>query len=149
MPSNPDSVLAPLKLQGLPDLACFKCFEDLLQALPSYLFAEIPITITNIVFSSTQPLDTQRDYIWFRRDNSGGFLGIYLYVGGQWQQIYPTPNGIFRMYGDSRDIPPGYLLADADNPNLTAAMATHLETQWLLDPTLTYYVIFDVTYEGF
>lgn len=143
------TVNGALKINNLPDLACFQSFEDLLKALPTFLTVEVPSTITNVIISNVQPQDNQRDAIWFRRSNSGEFIGIYLYSSGTWRLVFPSPNALIRMYGDSRDVPEGYILADETNPNLTANQASFIKSSWLKDPTDTWYVIFDVTWVGF
>lgn len=148
MPITPDVVEGSLKIKGLPDLACFTSMLDFLKALPTYYGIEIPNSITNVIVSNVEPLDTQRDFIWFRRSNSGSFLGIYLYASGSWKQAFPAPQQIFWMYGDSRDVPDGYLLVGPDNPNFTAGEVTAYEAKYIADPTNTYYVYFATTFEG-
>lgn len=156
MQGNEDiNVKGAIKINDLPDLGCFTSFEELLKALPTFLTVEIPSTITNVIVSNVQPLDDQRDALWVRRNNAGSFVGLYIYASGTWRQIYPVGGGntgtfqLFRVKGDSRTIPEGYLLADEDNPHLTANEASWVKTQWLHNPTQEYYVIFDITYEGF
>lgn len=149
MPTNPNVIAGALKLLSLPDLACFTSFGELLQALPDYLGIEIPNTITNVVISNIEPNDSQRSFLWVRYNAAGGFIGFYLYTGGAWTQVFPAPNEIILMYGDSRSIPPGYQLADSSNPHITVPMETALQTLWVLDPTTTYYIQFHVTFEGF
>lgn len=149
MPAENDVIQGALKLTGLMEECCFTSWQDFIKALPTLFSVEIPSDVTNVLVSPDNPRDDQRDYVWFRTNSAGGFIGMFIYATGQWRQIWPTPSGIFRMYGDSRYVPAGYSLADASNPHMTAAMAAALETQWVHDPTNTYYVVFDVTYVGF
>lgn len=144
--SNEEIIKLPnaLKLQGLPDDTCFTSFADLLKALVKYMSVEIPTSITNVIISNIQPLDSQRSSLWIRMTNGGDFVGFYLFSGGAWQQIFPVDNQLFRVYGDSRVIPTGFVLGDDGSLGLTAAQIAFLHTQWLLDPTSTFYVIFDV-----
>lgn len=139
-----DTLLGAVKIVGLPEGCYFESFEELLKSLCKYLAIEIPDTITNVVIGNVQPADSQRDHLWFRKDNSGTFVGLYIYTGGQWLKVFPVPGQIFRLYGDSASIPTGFTLADTSNPNLTAAMAAALMAQWYTDGSGTYQ-IFDVT----
>lgn len=148
MPITPDVVEGSLKLRGLPDVACFTSFIEFLRAIPDYYGVEIPNSITNVVVSNIEPLDTQRDYIWFRRSNGGTFLGIYVYASGSWKQVAPAPQQVFWMYGDSRNVPDGYILVDNNNPNFTAGEVTALQAKYISDPSSTYFVYFATTYEG-
>lgn len=143
----PDIIKIPnaIKLQGLPDDTCFTTFAELLKALVEFMSLEIPASITNVVVSNVQPLDDQRNAVWFRMSNGGDFIGIYIFSGGTWIQIYPVPGVQFlRIAGDSTLPPAGYVLGNDPSLGLTAAQIAHIEGQWLLDPTLTFWVIFDV-----
>lgn len=123
----PITVRNALKINNIPDLACFKTFTDLLKALPEFYSVEIPNDITNVVISSSEPDESQRDSLWIKTDTSGSFIGLFLYTGGAWNQIYPAPNEIFWVYGDSDDIPAGYELVDTGNANFTTAEIAHLQ----------------------
>lgn len=145
------TVRGAIKIENLPDLSCFKSFKDFVQALPSFLALEIPVNITNVIVSNIQPTDSQRDSVWFRFSNSGTFVGIYVFSGGAWRQIVrvPAPNvEVIWTYGDSREIDEQFLIVDQDNPHFTASDATQIMTQYIQDPTNTYYTYFAVTYEG-
>lgn len=139
---------APIVTQGLPETLCFKSFKDFFAQLGKYAFVDIPEDITNVVVSNIQPTSSQLQSVWFRLSNGGTFIGIYIYSQGQWNQIAPTPNGIMRMYGDSRNIPPGFSLIEVGTTGFTSAMVSFLHTQWLRDPSDQYWQIFDTIYEG-
>ncbi len=143
MSSEIGSEEASLVITNLPDTACFTTFGDLLRALPDFLKVVIPTNITNVVVSKTQPLDTQRDNVWFRFSNGGVFMGIYLFSEGTWRQFFPAPNAIYQVAGDSRDPPAGYILA-SDANFLSSTQIAHLQAFWLLDPTGNFYTLFDV-----
>ena len=138
-----NTVLVPIKIQGLPDTACFTDFNDLLRQLTNYLVAEVPLSITNVIISNVQPLDTQRDAVWFRRSIGGTFLGIYLYSEGTWQQFFPVPDQIITVYGDSRTPPEGYITTE-DSARLTADQKLHLKATWLQDISANFYTIYTV-----
>lgn len=144
MSVDDSSVQADIQIKGLPDLACFTSFGQLLRDLPNYLQVNIPTNITNVIVSNTQPAESQRNTVWFRMSNGGVFIGIYLFSEGTWRQFFPVPDAVYRVAGgDSRNPPAGYILTD-DAGNLTQAEKDHLKASWLLDPTGGFYVIFDV-----
>lgn len=152
MPNNDTvTVRGAVKIDNLPDLACFTSFKDFLKELPNLLTLELPVTISNVIVSNIQPTDALRSSVWFRMSNSGSFIGIYLYSGGAWRQIFPIPEPVVQVFwvaGDSRDIPVGFELVDAGNPNFTASQRTHIMAQYLSDPTNTFYEYFAVNYVG-
>lgn len=131
------------------DGQCFTSWADFVKQLPSLMHVVIPGMTTGVIVSSQQPLESQRDYLWVRRDLSGSLLGLYAYANNSWQQIWPAPNQIIRMYGDSRALPTGYILADDNNPNLSSSQGLFLKATWMPDTTGTYYLIFDVTLDRF
>ena len=144
-----NTVDAPLVIKNLPDLACFTSVQELLQSLPQYLFAQIPLTITNVIVSNVQPLDSQRTSIWFRTNNSGLFIGIYVYSNGTWNQFFPAPNQLTRIYRTSNTaLPEGYEEASVANTSLPLATINTLKTQWIMDPTNTYFQVLDVVFTG-
>lgn len=148
----PDVVDIPLKVINLPDLLCVKSLTDLVQQLPTLLVGQAPTSITNVVVSNIQPLDTQRDTVWFRKDNAGNFLGIYVYSNGTWQQMYPVPGERFMLYRNSTDpttIPPGYTRFD-DVPGIEAAVVTAEVATWTPDASNPgYYLRYSVVFTGF
>lgn len=147
-----DVVDIPLKVLNLPDLLCVKNITDLVQQLPNFLVGQAPTSITNVVVSNVQPLDTQRDSVWFRKDNAGNFIGIYVYSNGTWQQMYPVPGQMFRMYRNPDDpvtIPVGYTRFDLA-PGIDPTLYTFVIATWMPDPVLVgEYLIFDVIFSGF
>lgn len=142
-------ITGEVKVIDIPDDVCLTTVRELFLLLEKHLAVEFGVErITNVVVSSEEPATTDTDVIWFRLDNSGNFRGIYVYVQGQWLQMFPPPESIIKMYGDSRDIPPGYQLITNDTAGFTTAMVTKLQTEWLLAPAETHYVIFHVVYVG-
>lgn len=115
------SIKGVIKVQGVPDSACFITFADLLRALGDYLVVDIPNqTFSNVVISNVQPGQADRDKIWWRLSNSGTFVGIYQFSNGEWIQIFPAPNQIFWLYGDSSDPPTGFKFLDGTEGIFTA-----------------------------
>lgn len=148
MSGNSDVIMGALKLLGKIDCECFTGIPDLLKKIPNLYAVEIPPDITNVILSNTMPDDDQHDCVWFRLNSAGSFVGIFIYQAGDWQQVYPVPQAIFRMYGDSRAVPPGFLLVDSTNPHFTAGEVAAIQATWY-PLGGTYFTIFDVTYEGF
>ncbi len=146
-------ITGTIKTIDYPDDAALTTVKDLLNDLERYLAVEIPVEkITNVFVSIDEPEVTERDIIWYRVDSSGNFKGQYVYIQNKWIQMFPPPNGIFRMYGDSRAIPPGYALIDNTLDGFTAAMVAGIRgnanANWVADPTGTYFLVFDVVYVG-
>lgn len=107
--STQSSIKGAIKVAGVPDSACFTTFAELLRSLGQYLTVDIPNqTFSNVVISVSQPGQADRDKIWWRLGGSGTFVGIYGYTGGQWVQVFPAPQQIFWLYGDSSAPPTGF-----------------------------------------
>lgn len=150
MSESRDVIEGALKLIGLPQAECWTNLEDFIKWLVANIAVEVPPNITNVIVSNVQPSDSQRDCIWFRRNNSGGFMGIFIFNAGAWKQLYPVPNQLFRIYGNSNNIPDGFALADNNIANISTDMFNFLKSQWMLDPGGSgAYFIFDVVYIGF
>lgn len=143
-------ITGTVKLIDFPDDACLTTVKDLLMDLERYLAIELPVeSITNVVVSSSEPDLTDRDIIWYRVDNSGNFIGQFVYVQGEWLQMFPPPQAIFKMYGSSLEIPPGYALITAGTPGMTDAMVDKLRLSWSINPqNQNEWVLFDVVYVG-
>lgn len=149
MPIGVDLVTASVKLNNFMESKCFSSWEEFIQALPSMLTVEIPSGVTNVSIGLNQPTDSERGNLWIKTDGSGSFIGLFLYTGGTWNQIYPAPNEVFLMYGDSRNIPAGFQLASSD-PNISSLMLTNLQKIWTIGGTgPTYYTVFHVTRTSF
>lgn len=86
------NVRGGLKIIGMPEEACFKSFAEFLEALQTYSVLEIPTSITNVTVSKQQPSSSERNNVWFRFNDSGEFVGIYIFTNGAWTQTYPTSN---------------------------------------------------------
>lgn len=141
------TITGAIKFVDVPQDFCLTNITDLIRFIQKHGKIEFDASqVTNVVVSVDQPSDTS--VIWYKISTSGNFIGVFVYVQSQWVQTFPQPAGIFRTYGNSTDVPPGFALITAATPGFTAAMVTHLQSQWLLDPTASYYVIFDVVYVG-
>lgn len=145
------SVTGAIKVLGVPDDACITTVRDLILQLEKYLAVEFDEEkITNVIVSNAEPDTTSRDILWYRIDNGGNFVGLYVFMQGQWIQQFPPPNQIVKVYGRSDELEPGYVLLDATIPGFTELMIAKLQEEWYPDPVdePEYYTIFHVVYVG-
>lgn len=106
------AIRGTLKSIGVPGEACFTNFSELLNLLGTYLVVEIANqNFSNIIISNSQPAAADRNKIWWRLSNNGSFVGIFAYSGGVWVQIFPAPQQIFWLYGNSASPPQGFSFA--------------------------------------
>lgn len=147
--SAPPEVLGALRLLGIPDTQCFTDFKQIWKAIEQNFAVVLPVTITNVTVGPTQPLDTERNNVWFRTTNGGTFIGIYMFSDGTWRQFFPVPNSIYLISGDSRTPPDGYITTE-DSASLDAAQRTFLKDNfWHQNASLLYYDIFTVVQAPF
>lgn len=144
-----DVIRGAIKLDGFLEGKCFTSWSEFISELPNMLSVEIPTGITNVTVGNIQPSSSELDHLWIKTDGAGSFIGMFIYTTGSWRQIYPAPNQLFLMYGNSTNIPAGYTLASSD-PNLTPAEIANLQKIWTIGGTSpTWYSVFHVTYIGF
>lgn len=155
MPTPSDVATGNIVLLGLPDLQCYTSMQEFVQALPSILGVEIPLSVSNVIVSNIQPNSNQTTYLWARLNNAGGFIGLYIFSAGAWRPIFPVTDGLtgtfglYRFIGDSRAVPAGYRLADASNPAVPGVAVAPIQATWIFDDSNTYYVVYDATFQGF
>lgn len=154
MPQSSDVVNAPIAVLNLPDLLCVKDLREFLSVLPNYLVALIPTSVTNVIISPSQPLEGERSSLWIRLSNSGGFLGFYVFTGGQWTAIFPVPNSviaIFRNPGDPTTPPAGYTrLDDLSGVVMDPTIVTAREATWVPDTSMPgEYLFYEALFTGF
>lgn len=141
------TVTGSIKFVDVPNDFCLTTIIDLIQFIQKNGKVEFDASaITNVVVSTDQPTDTS--VIWFAISNSGNFIGVKVFVQSQWVNVFPAPSSLYRMYGNSTNIPDGYTLITSTTSGFTAGMVSFLQTQWLRDPTDTFWQIFDVVYIG-
>ena len=148
MSTDPIVVDGALVPSGFPDTVCYTSFKKLLEDLPNFFKVQIPKSITNVIVSNVQPLEKDRNSIWFKLNNAGIFIGICVFSGGTWVQMFPVPNELPWIFGDSREVPEGYALADENNKNLPTGLGAYLRDHWKLHSSGAYYEYFQVTYIG-
>jgi len=135
MSGTTDVIRGTLKLDNFQEGRVYTDTDAFIKALQDMFSIEIPTTITNVIVSSAQPGDDFKDGVWIRKDSAGVFAGVYIFQVGAWTRIVPPlfDNEVIYVYGDSRDIPTGFSLADTTNTNLPAGVATLLMTNWVDD----------------
>lgn len=110
-----------VKVQDVPQAACYDTFAQLLQDLGSYLTVEIPASsISNVVIGSQQPNVSDKGKLWVRLSNSGSFLGLYTYSGSTWNQVPAgAPGQVYWLIGDSANPPAGFQFIDNGDGTFT------------------------------
>lgn len=141
-------IAGAIKFVDVPNDFCITNVTELIKFIHQHGKIELDASqITNVVVGVDQPSDTT--VIWFRISASGNFIGVYVFVQSQWLPVFPPPQQVIRMYGDSTDIPEGYQLISSGTPGFSAAMVTFLQTQWMPNPSSPGdWLIFDVVYTG-
>lgn len=144
-----DTIRGAIKLDNFVEGKCFTSWEDFIKAFPQMMTVEVPKNITNVTLGPTAPSSSDLDNLWVKTDSGGNFVGLYIFSGGAWNQIYPAPQQLIFMYGDSRAVPPGYQLA-VDNPNITATQLQDMQKIWSIGGTSpTWFTTFHCVYVGF
>lgn len=144
-----DVVRGSIKVDNLPEGCCFTSFEELLKALPNWLTVEVPGDITNVVVSNQAPSEAQRDSVWFKIGTGSAFLGIFVFSTGAWRQVYPVPNQLIRVHGNSTLPPAGYEVLSTDY--VSAAILAHQKNSWHVGGTISgvdWYDVYDVVWTG-
>jgi hypothetical protein len=144
MPGTTDIIRGTLKLDNFQEGRVYTDTDAFIKAIQTLFSVEIPITITNVIISAAQPGDDFKEGVWIRKDAAGVFQGIYIFQSGAWTKIVPPlfDNEVIYMYGDSRNIPEGYSLADSSNASLPTGVGALLETNWVADGS--YYTLFHI-----
>jgi len=156
---NVSSFIGKLKIIGEPANFCVGSNEEFLTKLVEYVVAEFPEASQNVVYSNEHPKDSDRNKVWFQKNNSGSFVGIRLFYKGEWIQIYPVSNDgqngkavaseIKWIKGDSRDVPTGWKLVDEGSTIFNNSELSQIQGQYIVDTTGTYYTYFAIEYVGF
>lgn len=138
-----------IKVKNLPDDACFTTFADLLKSLETYLGVVLPVgDISNVVISTQQPGDSDRDKLWLRRANSGKVIGFYVFSEGKWLPLSPAGNQVFWFYGDHRDPQPGYKFIELGDGVFNSSEYPQFLAQCIKDSTNTFYKYYGAIFIG-
>lgn len=144
MPTPENLNVGALQLKTIPELPCFQSFEELLRAIPELYSIIVPDSITNVIVSNVEPNSDQTTALWIRLSNDGTFIGVYVYTQGQFVQIWPVPNEVIWLYGDSEVPPTGYVNTDnAPAGTLSTGLKASLKAAWIAGnktpPSYEYY----------
>lgn len=151
--SSAQNVRVDLVLKNLPDIACFESPLDWFKAIPDYIGGQVSSSVSNVVVSNVQPTDSQTTSVWFRVNNAGSFVGIYVFSGGQWQSIYPNMDQdtvqVQWMFNADGTVPDGWTKIVSGDTVIDPAVVTALTAQYIQDPSLTFDVYFAARFSGF
>lgn len=144
-----NTITGSVKVVGLLEEGCSLSAQEFLLSLQELLAIEIPVQrITNVIISNQQPGDEDRNTLWVQRTNGGSVIGIRVYSAGKWVQVFPAPNQVYWLYGDSREPPAGYVVITAGSGQFTVAQYNDLITNAISDPTNTYFVYYPAVFVG-
>lgn len=144
-----DVVTGAIKLNNLPDRECFRGWDDFIRRLPEFLSVEIPPSALGVIIGKDSPSEDDRDKIWYRRDASGAFLGIYAFQGGAWKPLYNIPTGqIIWLWGSSQSIPEGFTFIWTGDAVIPSNVVAGIIGQYIPDGS-GHYSYFAVRYSGF
>lgn len=151
---NPTNVIrGGLVVQNIPENACFTSFVELLKALPTYLGVQIPDSVTNVIVSNIQPTSGDTTKVWFRLNNAGSFVGIYVFSQGEWRNIYPINDGnqftIQTFVSLDGSVPSGWKKIETGDPDLPVAVVSSFVAENVLDPSSTFAQRFAAYFIGF
>ena len=138
-----------LRVLNLPQNFCFQGdAAQILQQIAASLVGQLPMGASNVVIGNSEPTDPAVTALWLRTNNSGAFVGIYVFDSGSWVQIYPVPGQltwVYRNPGSSTDVPEGFIRADQD-PLIDGDIITFLTATWMPDPDSPgNYLVYQVT----
>lgn len=145
-----DSLLGTVKIIGLPEKECFKSWAEFVKSLPEHLAVQIPTGFGAVIVSATQPDESQRDFLWVRRDNSGNFLGLYSFSGGSWKSIFLVPSSqtqIVWLFGSSATPPDGFTVIVPGDSVISSTVVNILIGQYV-PPGVGPYSYYAARYSG-
>jgi hypothetical protein len=144
-----NTITGSIKVIGLLEEGCSLSAQEFLLSLQELLAVEIPVQrITNVIISNQQPGDEDRNSLWVQQSNSGTVIGVRVFAAGAWVQLFPAPDQIFWLKGDSRVPPAGYRTVTAGTGIFTVDQYNELIRNAIPDPTNTYYVYYPAVFVG-
>lgn len=148
-----DTISGSVKLNGLPERATFRSWEQFITALPGYLTIELPRGATGVIVGNATPSEDDRDKIWVRRNSSGDFLGLYTFTGNAWHPYFQFATGELLqpvwVIGDSNNVPEGFVLIDVGDAIIPSGVVNALRAQYVPNPAGPGFAYFAVRYIGF
>lgn len=138
-------VRGALKIDNVPDRACFSTWRQFLESIPDFLTVEVPSSVSGVVVGPNTPDEDDRDKIWFRRDNGGNFLGVWAFQNGAWRPLFNFgTNQIIWTFGDSTNIPDGFVLIEEGDPVIPSNIVQGLTALYIpaqAGPGFGYYAL--------
>jgi len=127
-----DVIKGAIKLNQLPDRLKYSSWIEFIKDLPNLLSVEVPTSVSGVIVGSSYPTETDRDKVWYRRDSAGNLIGTYAFQAGSWRPLYQlAPGQILWLYGDSSDIPEGFIMIDVGDPRIPALVVNTLMPQYI------------------
>jgi len=143
-----------LKIQNLPDRVCINGWRELIQAIPEFISVEVPSSITGIITGNTAPGEDDTNKLWLRRDAAGNFIGLYVFQGGSWEQVYDViqDNGnreIRWVSGVSSNPPDGWIVVVQGDPTIPEPVVLALTARYVPSGAPGVFNYYAVRYVGF
>lgn len=152
MPDTTENITRiPLTVDNLPDLDCVNGWQEAFLTFIKNSVVEVPSSITNVKISNESPSSGERNYLWIRLNNSGSFVGFYIFADGDWQNVPAGPvlGAIYRVAGqNSESLPAGFALADGNTPPVSSGEAAILMATWFPVGSGPW-TMFDMIFVGF
>jgi hypothetical protein len=100
-----------------PSENLFTTVQALLDLLPEAVEVTFEDAETFVSVGSATPDEESQNSPWFRQSQTGDFLGLHMYVGGEWRLAPSIPIGsvIGIANLDTTNIPYGFEIANGDN----------------------------------
>lgn len=144
-----DTVKGVLRVNSIPERECFYSWRDFLEKMPTLLSVELPTSVSGVVVGRDFPTDDDKDKVWFRRDQSGVFLGVYAFQDGAWRPFYNfAPGQVIWTVGNSENIPQGFVLITTDDEVIPSTVVNAIKAQYIPNG-LGGFAYFALRYEGF
>jgi hypothetical protein len=146
-----DVVRGAIKLLDVPQRECVNTLQELLELLPKFLGVEIPTSASGIIIGNTAPGLDDINKLWIRRDDSGRFIGFYIYQEGEWVAVYDVLIGAEEIrwaVGASGTPPEGWIVVLPGDSVIPGVVVNHLVSQYIPDGSGGY-TYFAVRYVGF
>jgi hypothetical protein len=152
MPVIQNTVASALHVIDLPDRACFTTWREFIESIPRYIGVEVPASVSGVIVGPDVPGEGDKDKVWFRRDRSGAFLGIYAFQAGAWRKLIQTLDSvtdIFWVVGDSTNPPDGFTVIEEGDPTMPASTALGIRSQFLPNPIGPGFNYFAMRFSGY
>lgn len=127
-----ETIRGALQIDGPIDRDCFSSWQDFIAAIPRLISVEIPSDVGGVVVQQATPSEDDRQKLWLRLDNSGGFVGLFIFAKGKWQPYYAFVAGqIIWMTGNSASVPDGFSLVTKDVAGIPSTVVNALMSQYV------------------